>query len=174
MNEERGILNDAPLSSCALRPSEFFARTRMSHTKYSPLRWVLVGVVVFTLAGCEDKKDLEEIRITQQVILNRLEKLEKGLEAITPVGSQTTPPASGTGAGKELEEIRASQKEILAKLDNILKEEESVFPQLRKALKAREASEVDYSKVYTIPIGHSPVKGPDTAPIVIAEFSDFQ
>jgi len=141
-------------------------------TRFISLGYLLLGMVVFALTGCVNKRDLDEIKTTQQAILIRLEKLEKGRGAAT--SAYTPSPSSDTSSSKELEEIKALQKEILAKLDNIIKEEASVFPQLRKALQAREAAEIDYSKVYTIPIGHSPVKGPDAAPIVMVEFSDFQ
>ncbi|HWP47604.1 MAG TPA: DsbA family protein [Candidatus Limnocylindrales bacterium] len=123
----------------------------MRNIKFILLVIILSGFVVLGLAGSEDKKDLEELKANQQAILQRLEKLEKGQEEITSL-----------------------QKEILAKLDHIIREEASVFPPLRKALEAREANEVDYSKVYTIPLGNSPVKGPDSASITIVEFSDFQ
>lgn len=123
----------------------------MRNIKFILLAVILSGFVVLGLAGSEDKKDLEELKANQQAILQKLEKLEQGQEAITSL-----------------------QKEILAKLDTIIREEASVFPQLRKALEAREANEVEDSKVYTIPLGNSPVKGPDSAPIIIVEFSDFQ
>ena len=65
-----------------------------------------------------------------------------------------------------LKEIQKTQKEILQKLDALEKKVSSPAQPARPA--------VDYSKVYTIPIGNSPVKGDKHAPVIIAEFSDFQ
>lgn len=160
---------------------------------------ILVGIIAFTFTTCEGEEenlssvleDLEAIKAAQQAILGKLEKLEETL--ITPDEQSFTSKEleelktsqqeiltrlesilAGMRASKELEELKASQKEILTKLDIIIKEEASVFPQLRRVLQATATAEEDYSKVYTIPIVHSPVKGPDPASIVIVEFSDFQ
>ncbi|MBI4839161.1 MAG: thioredoxin domain-containing protein [Nitrospirae bacterium] len=65
-----------------------------------------------------------------------------------------------------LNEIQKTQKEILQKLDALEKKVSGPAQPPRPA--------VDYSKVYTIPIGNSPVKGDKHAPVIIAEFSDFQ
>ncbi len=71
--------------------------------------------------------------------------------------------------GAEFEEMVANQKQILAKLDA-----------LDKAVKTRPAAappgrpQVDPNKVYKLPVGNSPVKGPKLAKVSIVEFSDFQ
>jgi hypothetical protein len=123
----------------------------MLRTKFIPLVAMAVGILALAQTGPDYQKDLDELKTTQQAILQRLEKLEKGQEALATM-----------------------HKEILTRLDTIIKEESSVFPQLRKALQGRDSQEQDLSKIYDIPLGNSPVKGSDTATIIIAEFSDFQ
>lgn len=70
----------------------------------------------------------------------------------------------------DLKQIRDSQRQILAKLGDLEKKVEQVS--------ARPAAPVppqlDPNKVYNIPAGGSPFKGPADAPVVLTEFSDFQ
>ena len=71
-------------------------------------------------------------------------------------------------AEKDLAEIRAKQDEILAKLSAIQDAQQ-------KQVQARQGPPPeDYSKVYEIPIGDSPVRGDANGPVTIVEFSDFQ
>jgi hypothetical protein len=75
-------------------------------------------------------------------------------------------PALGAS---ELEEIRDSQKKILQRLDaqdKMLRDILARFPQ--------RPAEPDPNEVHDIPVAHSAIKGPKTARVTIAEFSDFQ
>ena len=74
--------------------------------------------------------------------------------------------ACGTNPA-DIEEIKKGQKDILSKLDSLDKAVQQV-----KAAAAR--PQMDPNKVYNIPIGSSYVRGPKTAKVTIAEFSDFQ
>jgi protein-disulfide isomerase len=71
----------------------------------------------------------------------------------------------------DVEEIKKGQKEILAKLETLDKAVQAV-----KAAPSPAAArpQVDPNKVYTIPIGSSPVKGPKDAKVTIVKFSDYQ
>jgi protein-disulfide isomerase len=75
----------------------------------------------------------------------------------------------GGGAG-DLEELKKGQKDILAKLENL----EKTVQQIKAAPAPAARPAMDPNKVYDIPIASSPVKGPRTAKVTIAEFSDFQ
>jgi protein-disulfide isomerase len=80
---------------------------------------------------------------------------------------------AGCGGGSDLEEVKKGQADILAKLDSL----EKTVQQMRTApgVGARPAAPaLDLSKVHNIPVGSSPVKGPQDAKVTIAEFSDFQ
>ncbi len=70
---------------------------------------------------------------------------------------------------KKVDNIEKSQKEILAKIAAIEKN-------LNKILKESQQKKptFNYSSVYDIPIGNSPVRGNKNAPVTIVEFSDFQ
>ena len=71
-------------------------------------------------------------------------------------------------AEKDLAEIRAKQDEILAKLQAIQD------TQARQQAARQGPPPEDYSKVYDIPIGDSPIRGDADAKVTIIEFSDFQ
>ena len=73
-------------------------------TRFISLGYLLM--VVFALTGCVNKRDLDEIKTTQQAILIRLEKLEKDLGAMT--STNTPSPSSDTSSSRELEEIKTS------------------------------------------------------------------
>jgi len=71
----------------------------------------------------------------------------------------------------DIEELKKGQKDILAKLDSL----DKTVQQIRTAAPAAaQRRGVDANKVYSIPIGNSPLRGPRTAKVTIAEFSDFQ
>lgn len=77
---------------------------------------------------------------------------------------------AGCGASPaDVEEIKKGQKEILAKLESLEKSVAQV-----RAAPAAGRPQVDPNKVYTIPIGDSPVEGPSDAKVTIVEFSDYQ
>lgn len=72
-------------------------------------------------------------------------------------------------ARKQLEEIRAQQAEILVRLQTIEDAQKKAG-----APRAAAPDGEDYDKVYTIPVGSSPLMGPADLPVTIVEFSDFQ
>jgi protein-disulfide isomerase len=69
---------------------------------------------------------------------------------------------------EDIREIREGQRKVMAKLEELEKKIEQAG--------ARPAgpAAVDPNRVYNIPAGDSPFKGPKDAPVVLAEFSDFQ
>jgi protein-disulfide isomerase len=71
----------------------------------------------------------------------------------------------------DVEELKKGQKDILAKLESLDKAVQQV-----KAAPAPAAArpQVDPNKVYTIPLGSSPMKGPKDAKVTIVKFSDYQ
>ena len=75
-------------------------------------------------------------------------------------------------AASEMEEIRETQKKILERLDS----QDKLLRDILQRVQAGPAGrpEADPNRVYTIPIGGSPIKGPKEAVITLVEFSDFQ
>lgn len=71
---------------------------------------------------------------------------------------------------EEFRELRDGQRQIMAKLADLEKKIEQGAA--RPAPQA--AGQPDPNRVYAIPVGDSPTKGPSSAPVVLAEFSDFQ
>lgn len=79
--------------------------------------------------------------------------------------------AVGCGGNDDaLDEVRRQQREIIARLGEIEKKLE------RSAARpaAARASGPDPQRAYELPVGDSPIKGPENAPITIVEFSDYQ
>lgn len=66
---------------------------------------------------------------------------------------------------EELKQLRESKRQLEAKVAELEKK-------VAQAAPAR--PQVDPNKVYDLPIGKSPVRGPADAPVVMTEFSDFQ
>jgi protein-disulfide isomerase len=71
-----------------------------------------------------------------------------------------------------LKELREGQKAILERIEKIEKTQKELLASLQKRPPKRPA--VDYSKVYDIKIGKSPVRGAKDAKVTLIEFSDFQ
>ena len=72
------------------------------------------------------------------------------------------------GNSEELKQLQESQRKLEAKVAELEKKVAGAAP----AVAARPP--IDPNKVYDLPIGKSPVKGPADAPVVMVEFSDFQ
>jgi len=68
----------------------------------------------------------------------------------------------------DVEEIKKGQKDILAKLGDLEKAVQQV-----KAAPPAQPPKLDPNKVYNIP-ANAYLRGPKTAKVTIAEFSDFQ
>jgi protein-disulfide isomerase len=76
------------------------------------------------------------------------------------------------GSTSDIQELKKGQKDILARLEALDKSVQQVKTAQPAAAPAR--PQMDPNKVYTIPVGDTPVRGPKTAKVTIAEFSDFQ
>ena len=85
-----------------------------------------------------------------------------GLATLTACGASPT----------DVEEIKKGQKDILAKLEGLDKTIQQV--KTAQPAAAPQRPQIDPNKVYPIPVGNTPVRGPKTAKVTIAEFSDFQ
>jgi len=88
---------------------------------------------------------------------------------LKPVVSVAGLAALAACQGGDIEELKKGQKDILAKLDSLDKSVQQV-----KAAAPSQRPQIDPNKVYNIPISSSYVRGPKTAKVTIAEFSDFQ
>ena len=79
--------------------------------------------------------------------------------------------ASCGGNPADIEELKKGQKDILDKLAAL----DKTMQQIKTAPPAAaQRPQIDPNKVYNIPVGTSPAKGPDTAKVTIVEFSDYQ
>lgn len=74
------------------------------------------------------------------------------------------------GDSQDMVELREQQRQILAKLDSI--EQRIAQPPPERA--RRPAPGPDPEKAHEIPVGGSPTKGSESAPVTIVEFSDYQ
>lgn len=70
----------------------------------------------------------------------------------------------------EIEAIKENQKEILSKLEDM----DGGGGGRKRAKKRKKRKRPDPNKVYSFPVGESPVKGPEEAWVTIVEVSDFQ
>jgi protein-disulfide isomerase len=70
-----------------------------------------------------------------------------------------------------LSDLRDQQRQILAKLAAL---DEKIDRIAGRAAAPPRPSGPDAERAYDLPVGNSPVKGPENAPITIVEFSDYQ
>jgi protein-disulfide isomerase len=72
---------------------------------------------------------------------------------------------------EEMSELKSQQEAILGKIADLDKK----LDQVAEAPPARPSRpQVDPNKVYNLPVGNSPFKGPENAKVAIVEFADFQ
>lgn len=71
---------------------------------------------------------------------------------------------------EDMKKLQDSQRQILAKLGDL----ERKVEQISAKPAAPQAPQIDPNKVYDIPVGNSPFRGPASAPVVLTLFSDFQ
>jgi len=74
------------------------------------------------------------------------------------------------GNPEDFREIRDGQRQIMAKLADL----EKKIDQGAARPAAAAAPQIDPNKVYNLPAGNSPSKGPANARVAIVEFADFQ
>ncbi len=77
---------------------------------------------------------------------------------------------AGCDRAKDVAELKDGQAKILAKLTDL----EKAVQQVKVAAPAAAAQSPDPNKVYTIPVGSSPTRGPREAKVTLVEFADYQ
>jgi protein-disulfide isomerase len=75
------------------------------------------------------------------------------------------------GNDEALNQIRDQQRLILAKLTAL---DEKIDKVAARSVAPPRPSGPDPARAFNLPIGDSPTKGPEDAPITIVEFSDYQ
>ncbi len=93
------------------------------------------------------------------------------MKHVAGVGLLAVLAACGTNS-EDLKQIKDSQRMILAKLADLEKKIDTGAARPAAVPPARPT--MDPNKVYNVPVGNSPFRGPAGAPVVLAEFSDFQ
>ena len=84
----------------------------------------------------------------------------------------------GAGAparASDMDDIKETQKKILDRLDaqdKVLKDILQKIQSMPQPAPAR--PQLDPNKVYNIPVGASPIRGPKDAPVTVVEFADYQ
>jgi len=91
------------------------------------------------------------------------------LIAALAVGAPLLPACQPSS--EDITELRNQQRQILAKLDAIEKKLEQGAGRQQPP---QQPTGPDPAKVYELPVGKSPIKGPENAPVTIVEFSDYQ
>ena len=71
------------------------------------------------------------------------------------------------GSSEELKQLQDSQRKLEVKIADLEKK-------LNERPAAAARPQADPGRVFEIPAGNSPFKGPAEAPVVLVEFSDFQ
>jgi protein-disulfide isomerase len=74
---------------------------------------------------------------------------------------------------EDMREVRDGQRELRVKLDDLEKKIDQIASRAAAQPAAR-PNQPDPNKVYTLPVGTSPVRGPENAPVTLTEFADFQ
>lgn len=93
----------------------------------------------------------------------------RNVRAFVPLAAVAIIAACGNPA--DIEEIKKGQKDILAKIEGL----EKTVSQIKAAPAAAPGRpQIDPNKVYTIPLGNSPVKGDPGGSVTIVKFSDYQ
>jgi protein-disulfide isomerase len=86
--------------------------------------------------------------------------------------------ACGGPGSQEVNEIRDQQKQILAKLGEIekaiIQAGDKIAARAQQPQQAQQPSGPNADTAYELPVGASPIKGPQNAPVTITEFSDYQ
>lgn len=101
----------------------------------------------------------------------RLRLAAKGLLCIACAALFLASGCQGKATQEALRELKEGQKQILERLDRVEKGQQQM---LSSPMFARQRPQIDYSKIYDIQIGQSPVRGAPGAKVTLVEFSDFQ
>ena len=91
--------------------------------------------------------------------------------AVAVVGLFAAALAGGCGNDAKLDELGNQQRQILAKLAAL---EEKIDKGAAARPPAQRPAGPDPARAYDLPVGRSPIKGPEKAAVTIVEFSDYQ
>jgi protein-disulfide isomerase len=77
-------------------------------------------------------------------------------------------------SSQDIQTIKQQQEQILAELRELKDVSRRVLATAAAGQRPSRPPEEDYSRVYSLSIGESPVRGDAKAPVTLVEFSDFQ
>ncbi len=82
---------------------------------------------------------------------------------------------AGCGSGSDdMRELRDGQRELRTKLEGLETKIDQLVARSAAAPAAQQAQQPNPNRIYDLPSGTSPSKGPAKAQVVLVEFSDFQ